>query len=83
MCACPKKMGALGVRNLGLFNKALMGKWVWRFLCDKNSLWAKVIYLLYADIALGEDGIVEFSRESNWSSWWRDVVCLGRGGEGK
>lgn len=31
----PVEEGGLGIRDLGLFNKALRAKWVWKFLSDK------------------------------------------------
>jgi hypothetical protein len=37
----------LGVKNLMLFNKALLGKWLWRFVQEENSLWRQVIVEKY------------------------------------
>ncbi|GKV08326.1 hypothetical protein SLEP1_g19972 [Rubroshorea leprosula] len=39
--------GGLGVKNLGCFNQALLGKWRWRLLEDKKLLWIKVIKAKY------------------------------------
>ncbi|GFZ14619.1 hypothetical protein Acr_24g0008090 [Actinidia rufa] len=39
----PKKGGGLGIRDLGLFNKALLGKWIWRFALGEDKMWCRVI----------------------------------------
>ena len=33
-----KSKGGFGVKNLGSFNKALLGKWAWRFANEKKAL---------------------------------------------
>ncbi|WJZ92487.1 hypothetical protein VitviT2T_011477 [Vitis vinifera] len=38
-----RKKGGLGVRHLALMNKALLGKWNWRFAIEREVLWKKVI----------------------------------------
>ena len=52
VCA-DKEKGELGLRKLALLNKALLGKWVWRFACDKENLWKKVISMKYGQEDLG------------------------------
>ncbi|GJX05089.1 RNA-directed DNA polymerase, eukaryota [Tanacetum coccineum] len=39
----PKKHGGLGVSSLYALNRALLFKWVWRYISQDNSLWARVI----------------------------------------
>ena len=43
----PIANGGLGVRKLTTFNKALLGKWLWRFGFRENRLWRRVIALKF------------------------------------
>uniref|UniRef100_A0A2N9EVX7 Reverse transcriptase zinc-binding domain-containing protein n=1 Tax=Fagus sylvatica TaxID=28930 RepID=A0A2N9EVX7_FAGSY len=45
----PIHLGGLGIRNLRIFNKALLGKWLWRFGNEKEALWRLVIVAKYGD----------------------------------
>ena len=42
-----KEMGGLGLGNLKKRNVALLGKWLWRFLREQQSLWARIIKSKY------------------------------------
>ncbi|RVX18628.1 putative ribonuclease H protein [Vitis vinifera] len=45
---CPKKhKGGLGLRRIATLNRALLGKWIWRFACEKNNFWNQVITTKY------------------------------------
>lgn len=50
-----KEKGGLGIRNLKKKNMALLGKWLWRFPMEQNSLWAKDIISKYGLQANGWD----------------------------
>jgi hypothetical protein len=45
---CSSKVsGGLGVRNMVLFNRALMGKWFLRYALERDALWRKVVDFKY------------------------------------
>jgi len=39
----PISKGGLGIRNLVIFNRALLGKWLWRFRLERDAWWRGVI----------------------------------------
>lgn len=38
-----KEFGGMGIKNLELFNSALLGKWAWRLVVGGESLWVQVV----------------------------------------
>lgn len=61
----------LGIRNLVLFNQALLGKWLWRFAIEKRALWRQVVVLKYG--SLGGWGLVFLLRiQSLWGKSLED-----------
>ena len=72
-----KEKGGLGIRKIDLLNKALLGKWIWRFAFEKEILWKKVIGVKYGhegfgwrtNEARGTFGVgvwKEILKEANW-----------------
>ena len=49
----PLHLGGLGIRNVRLFNKALLGKWLWRFGTERETLWRHVIHSKYGSLPGG------------------------------
>ena len=48
ICA-PIANGGLGIRKLTTFNKALLGKWLWRFGKEEDWLWRRVVASKYGE----------------------------------
>jgi hypothetical protein len=44
------RYGGLGIRNVVGFNKALLGKWLWRYAMEREALWLKVIDAKYGSM---------------------------------
>ncbi|RVW96406.1 putative ribonuclease H protein [Vitis vinifera] len=84
-----KEKGGLGLRKLAMSNKALLDKWIWRYVCDKDNLWKQVIKVKYGQEGLGwrpkkANGAVgvgvwkEIWKESNWC-WDNMIFQAGKG----
>nr|GEZ89154.1 RNA-directed DNA polymerase, eukaryota, reverse transcriptase zinc-binding domain protein [Tanacetum cinerariifolium] len=61
--------GGLGVSSICALNRALMFKWVWRFIAQGSSLWARVIKMLH-----GYDGKIGQKVKSCYPSLWLDII---------
>ncbi|RVW26396.1 Transposon TX1 uncharacterized 149 kDa protein [Vitis vinifera] len=70
ICAA-KKDGGLGIRNLAIFNKALLGKWLWRFANENESLWKQIISSKY-DL---QDGGWCSKGDGTRVKFWKDLWC--------
>ncbi|GKE69824.1 hypothetical protein Tco_1527896, partial [Tanacetum coccineum] len=64
-----KEKGGLGVSSLYALNRALMFKWIWRFITQRSSLWARDIKANH-----GDDGKISKNSISGYPSIWCDIV---------
>ncbi|XP_058754053.1 uncharacterized protein LOC131627225 [Vicia villosa] len=73
----PRKKGWLGVKNIEIFNLALMSKWGWRFLSDREVVWYKFLEFRYGVGMEALCGVIPDRDLLKSSLWWRDVrnVC--------
>lgn len=66
----PKEYGGLGLNDWNAFNRALLGKWWWKLMHDRQSLWSKVIRARYA-IPWERHPV---TRSHSPSAWWSDML---------
>ncbi|KAG7944491.1 hypothetical protein I3843_15G105600 [Carya illinoinensis] len=52
----PISNGDLGIRDMRTFNRALLGKWLWRYHKEPEALWKTVIEIKYGDLWGGGGG---------------------------
>ena len=66
-----KKDRSLGIRNLSLLNKALLGKWCWRYASKNAPFWKQVIVGKYGE----EEGgwCSGASREGHGVGLWKAI----------
>jgi hypothetical protein len=74
----PKSQGGLGVKNLALFNSALLSKWKWRFLDERNALWSDLLSFRYGHLPTKILGGITTQSRTNESIWWKDILSLER-----
>ncbi|RVW48600.1 putative ribonuclease H protein [Vitis vinifera] len=89
MVCAGKEKGGLGLRKLVPLNKALLGKWVWRFARAKDEMWKQVLTVKYgqeefgwrtkkANGAFGVGVWKEILKESDWC-WDNMTFNVGKG----
>ncbi|GJS52143.1 hypothetical protein Tco_0625505 [Tanacetum coccineum] len=74
-----KEKGGLGVYSYFALNRALLFKWVWRFISQDSSLWSKFIKALH-ETKGSFDNVTIVSRRSPWLNILREVSSLKRKG---
>ncbi|GAU15917.1 hypothetical protein TSUD_41400 [Trifolium subterraneum] len=63
------------LRQLREFNLALLGKWCWRMLVDREGLWFRVLAVRYG---LERGRLCAGGTKGSW--WWRELVRIRDGG---
>ncbi|XP_058759850.1 uncharacterized protein LOC131633146 [Vicia villosa] len=73
--ACkPKDKGGLGIRDVREVNRAILLKWKWRILTEKDTIWSRFIELRYTNPKLKVQATGEEVGNPDDSIWWRDVI---------
>uniref|UniRef100_A0A2N9H6K9 Importin N-terminal domain-containing protein n=1 Tax=Fagus sylvatica TaxID=28930 RepID=A0A2N9H6K9_FAGSY len=78
----PYNQGGLAVKNLRLFNEALLGKWLWRFGVEREALWRQVIVGKYGSLIDGLKNLLILFRffkfevgVGSQTRFWLDFWC--------
>ncbi|GJY61398.1 hypothetical protein Tco_0462055 [Tanacetum coccineum] len=69
MVLTSKKNGGLGVSSIFSHNRALLFKWVWRFLTDGSPLWTRFIKAIFSN-----KGALDTHKLIPRRSPWQDVA---------
>jgi hypothetical protein len=69
----PLAQGGLGIRDMILFNKALLGKWLWRFEIEESKLWRRVVAVKYG--IEGGGWRIKSIRGSHGCSLWKGIMA--------
>ena len=65
----PKEKGGLGIKDIRIFNLALLGKWKWNYMQEKGEIWSRVLDSKYG----GWRSLYEEGRIGHQSLWWKDL----------
>lgn len=65
------------MKHLELFSKALLGKWRWRVLNEKGTLWVRVLKANYGKIKTN----LTIQKCRIGSHWGKDIVNITKGGQ--
>ncbi|XP_058754370.1 uncharacterized mitochondrial protein AtMg00310-like [Vicia villosa] len=69
-----REEGGLGVKNVEIMNVALLSKWKWRILMEKEAVWRDLLEARYGNVKvkvlIGDISVVG----KKDSIWWRDIL---------
>ena len=71
VCA-PKEKGGLGIKDIKVFNRALLIKWKWLLFQQPDHLWSRILSSKYR----GWRGLEESPSKPNFSSWLSDLRSI-------
>lgn len=71
-----KGEGGSGIKDVVLFNKALMSKWIWRCLSEEESVWKNPIQHIYGDVGRRLGAGLGYRNKAKESLRWRDILFL-------
>ncbi|PWA70767.1 RNA-directed DNA polymerase, eukaryota, Reverse transcriptase zinc-binding domain protein [Artemisia annua] len=72
--------GGLGVNSMFALNRALLFKWVWRFLTDPEALWVRVVKAVHGMNGFNNSSLLVYSHNSIWCNIVKSIEDLKRKG---
>lgn len=76
VCKSKENCG-IGIKDIGLFNMALLTKWLWRFIKESDAIWIGILEHIYENIVrrLTFKYVPRVSYQD--SLLWRDLMHYG------
>lgn len=68
-----REEGGLGIKDIRLFNVALLGKWIWHLLSEEGGLWKEILDSKYG----GWRNLRSEENNPKESNWWKDLKKFG------
>lgn len=72
-----KNVGGLGIKNIEMFNKALLAKWHWGLINGEDGLWVRLLKARYGLIDVSPLEIDSISRGLKISELWKILIQSG------
>ena len=60
----------MGIGELDIMNKGLLGKWIWHFRTEKNALWVKIISSIHST----QGGLNGENKDKFQGSIWNNII---------
>ncbi|XP_021750880.1 uncharacterized protein LOC110716560 [Chenopodium quinoa] len=68
----PKAVGGLGIRDIGLWNKAALGRYIWKIALKQDSLWVMWVHSVY----IKEDDWWTYTPKKSAGWAWKKLCAI-------
>ncbi|CAK8572471.1 unnamed protein product [Lathyrus sativus] len=73
----PKEEGEISIKDIVLFNRPLISKWLWRFIKEMDAIWVGSLEERYGNFVRRLMFKDVPSTKSQESLWWKDLMVAG------